>query len=204
MSDTPSSSSGPARWVISLLAPDRIGILKALTSAVSDLSGNIDGMSQTVIHGYFTVILTVTFDNSSSQEQIREAVQNNFAPGEVSVVIRPYRDSPPPAREARTERYILTLTGKDRPGILKLVTGYLADSHINIEDYYFTIQGEDVTHIGELSVPVDTDIKQMQKELQFLVSSIGLVATLQHEFLFRAANDIFCIRQLFKMEPCEK
>nr|HQH73307.1 ACT domain-containing protein [bacterium] len=74
MSDTPSSSSGPARWVISLLAPDRIGILKALTSAVSDLSGNIDGMSQTVIHGYFTVILTVTFDNSSSQEQIREAV----------------------------------------------------------------------------------------------------------------------------------
>lgn len=204
MSDTPSRSSRPARWVISLLASDRIGILKALTSAVSDLGGNIDGMSQTVIHGYFTVILTVTFDNSCSQEQIREAVQNNFAPGEVSVVIRPYVDTPPPAQTARSERYILTLTGKDRPGILKMVTGYLADSHINIEDYYFTIQGEDVTHIGELSVPADTDIKQLQKELQFLVSSIGLVATLQHEFLFRAANDIFCIRQLFKMEPCEK
>jgi len=186
------------------LAPDRIGILKAITSAVSDLGGNIDGMSQTVIHGYFTVILTVSFNDGGSQEQIREAILNNFAPGEVSVVIRPYVDTLPPARDARCERYILTLTGKDRPGILKLVTGYLADSRINIEDYYFTIQGDEVTHIGELSVPADTDIKQLQKELQFLVSSIGLVATLQHEFLFRAANDIFCIRQLFKMEPCEK
>lgn len=188
------------KCVISVLAPDRIGIIKRITSAITDLGGDIDGMSQTVIHGYFTVILTAKFAGAFTKDQIQEAILNNFEPGEASVVIRDFEDAAFPSPKRKAERYILTLTGKDRPGILKTVTTYLAENNINIEDYYFTIRGESVTHIGEVSVPAEIDIKQLQGELQTLVSSIDLVATLQHEFLFRAANDIFSIRQLFKME----
>jgi predicted amino acid-binding ACT domain protein len=188
------------RFVISVLAPDRIGIVKKITTAISDLGGNIDGMSQTVIHGYFTVILTATFENHFSQEQVRDAIQENFAPGEASVIIRDFEANAPMPPSLESERYIMTLTGKDRPGILKTVTSYLAENGINIEDYYFTIQGDHVIHIGEVSVPAEIDIKQLQGELQTLVSSIDMIATLQHEFLFRAANDIFSIRQLFQMK----
>ncbi|MBN2326526.1 MAG: ACT domain-containing protein [Candidatus Omnitrophica bacterium] len=188
------------RCVISVLAPDSIGIIKRITSAITDLGGDIDGMSQTVIHGYFTVILTAEFQTVYTKEQIRDAILNNFEPGDASVMIRHFEEIPPPSQIRKTDRYILTLTGKDRPGILKTVTSYLADNNINIEDYFFTIQGDHVTHIGEVSVPSEIDIKQLQGELQTLVSSIDLVATLQHEFLFRAANDIFSIRQLFKMK----
>lgn len=193
-------TANQTRCVISVLAPDCIGIIKRITSAITDLGGDIDGMSQTVIHGYFTVILTAKFKDTFTQEQIRDAILNNFEPGEASVVIRDFEETNPPSQIHKAERYILTLTGKDRPGILKTVTTYLAENNINIEDYYFTIQGENVTHIGEVSVPSEIDIKQLQGELQTLVSSIDLVATLQHEFLFRAANDIFSIRQLFKMK----
>jgi predicted amino acid-binding ACT domain protein len=188
------------RCVISVLAPDRIGIIKRITSAITDLGGDIDGMSQTVIHGYFTVILTAKFSGAYTKEHVHDAILNNFESGEASVVIRDFEETGVPSPIRKTERYILTLTGKDRPGILKTVTTYLAENNINIEDYFFTIQGDSVTHIGEVSVPSETDIKQLQGELQTLVSSIDLVATLQHEFLFRAANDIFSIRQLFKME----
>ena len=192
------------KCVISVLAPDRIGIIKRITSAITDLGGDIDGMSQTVIHGYFTVILTAKFQTPYTKERIREAIENNFETGDASVVIRDFEETQSAAKKKKTDRYILTLTGRDRPGILKTVTTYLAENSINIEDYFFTIQGDHVTHIGEVSIPSEIDIKQLQGELQTLVSSIDLVATLQHEFLFRAANDIFSIRQLFKMEKCEE
>lgn len=188
------------RCVITVLAPDQVGIMKCITSAITDLGGNIDGMSQTVIHGYFTIILTATFEHIYTKEAISEAIAGKFAPENVSVVVRNFEEQVQPPVSESTDRYILTLTGKDRPGILKTVTSYLADNNINIEDYYFTIQGEEVTHIGEVSIPSSIDIKQLQGELQTLVSSIDLVATLQHEYLFRAANDIFSIRGLFKKD----
>lgn len=191
------------RFVISVLALDRVGIIQCISSAVADLGGNIDGLSQTVIHGYFTIILTAAFAKPHSPDAICDAVSRNFDPNEASVVVRPF-EVKTVSSPVRCERYFITLTGHDRPGILKKVTAYLAGNRINIEDYFFTIQGDRVTHIGEVSIPVELDIKQLSGELQALVSSLDLVATLQHENLFRAANDIFAIRALFKKEPCEK
>lgn len=50
-------SATESRYVISLLVADRIGILRELTTAVTDLGANIEGISQTVVQGYFTVIM---------------------------------------------------------------------------------------------------------------------------------------------------
>lgn len=197
-------SDRAARYVISLLAPDHVGIIKLITSAVADRGGDIDGMSQTVIHGYFTVILTASFEEACEAEEVREAIAARFGPGEASIMVRPFELTPATGAVSGNERYVMTLTGKDRPGILKTVTTYLADNSINIEDYYFTIQGESVTHIGEITIPRELDVKQLQGELQTLLSSMGLVATLQHENLFRATNDIFSIRELFEAEKCDE
>ncbi len=186
------------RYVISLLAPDRVGIVKNITTAISDLGGNIDGMSQTVVNGYFTIILTATFSKELSVETIRERIADHFAENDISVIVRPFDESVLRPQETKSDRYILTITGKDRPGILKTLTTYLFENNINIEDYYFTIRDGHVTHIGEITIPKELDIKQLQGELQTLLSSIDLVATLQHENIFRAANEIFSIQQLLK------
>ncbi len=138
------------RYVISVLASDRVGIVKHITSAITDRGGDIYGMSQTVVHGYFTVILAARFETPLSADDIRDAILAKFETGESSVVVRPIEahDAVAQPNAEETERYILTLSGKDSPGILKTVTGYLADNKINIEDYYFTITGDRVTHIG--------------------------------------------------------
>ncbi len=186
------------RHVISVLAPDRVGIVKSITTAITNLGGNIDGMSQTVVHGYFTIILTATFNKTLIQDEIREAILAQFDENDASVIVRPFEESLETRCHEEHERYILTITGKDRPGILKTLTTYLYESNINIEDYYFTIQGEHVTHIGEITIPRELDIKQLQGELQTLLSSIDLIATLQHENIFRATSEIYSIRQLLK------
>ena len=101
-------------------------------------------------------------------------------------------------RLATGGRYILTMSGRDRPGILKAVTVFLAEKGINVEDLFFRIDGENVTHIGELTIPRQLDIKQCQEELQALLAPMGLTGGLQHENLFRVTNEVGAIQTLIR------
>ncbi len=193
-----------SKFVISLVSRDRAGIIRSISAAISDKGGNIEGMSQTVFQGYFTVILTARFENKYDRNEIRELIESRFTPDETSVIVRDFEEAPAKTKRARNDRYILTLNGKDRPGILKSLTTYLAENNINIEDYYFTVQEDQVIHIGEVTIPQKIDIKQLQGELQALLSFSEFVVALQHENLFRATNDIFSIWQLLKRAKCEE
>ncbi len=182
------------RYVLSVLVADRVGILSAITSGVTDLGANIEGISQTVVQGYFTVIMTAAFPQAIGEEAIRLAVLKRFRKDEASVLVRPYKVRA--SASAAGDRYILTMSGKDRPGILKALTGYLAGKNINVEDLFFKIDGEHVTHVGEVTVPAQLDIKQVQSELRAVMAPFALVIGLQHENLFRATNDVGAIRCL--------
>lgn len=180
----------PVRYVISVLISDRVGILRDITSAVADLDANIDGISQTVVAGYFTVILTATFPRKPTADTIRHAIEANFGTGEASVVVRPYRAPRSNTRAVESAPHVVTLSGKDRPGILKAVTAFLASRGVNIEDWFVQFQGPNVTHIGEVTVPDQLDIQQLQSELRQIASQLGLSSGIQHENIFRVTNEV--------------
>lgn len=184
------------RYVVSVLVADRVGILKDITSAVTDMGANIDGISQTVVSGYFTVILTATFKKSLSTEEIRGQIMNNFSRDEAEIVVRPYEESAVKRIPVQGNRYAVTVAGKDRTGILKTVTTFLAGKGINIEDWYVEFEGKNVTHIGVISVPKVLDIKQTQEEFRQLLLPLGLTSYIQHENIFRATNEIGPIESL--------
>lgn len=184
------------RYVLSVLIADRVGILGAITAAVTDLGANIEGISQTVVQGYFTVIMLAAFAQPRSAEAVRDAILKRFAKDEAAVMVRPYQA--PLRVPVAGDRYILTMAGRDRPGILKALTGYLAGKNINIEDLFFSIVGEHVTHIGEVTVPAQLDLEQIQTELREVMAPFALVVSLQHENLFRATNEVGAIRHLLK------
>jgi len=190
-----------SRYVISVLVSDRVGVLRDITSAVTDLGANIDGISQTVVEGYFTVILTATFDKPSSPDKIRSAILENFRQDEASVAVRPHEKKGPPRRTVDGEGYVATITGKDRAGILKAVTSFLASKGINVEDWYVEFHGDYVTHIGEITVPRALDIKQIQEEFKQVVAPLGLRACFQHENIFRATNEVGPIKSLLGGRP---
>ncbi|OGV68883.1 MAG: hypothetical protein A2283_24205 [Lentisphaerae bacterium RIFOXYA12_FULL_48_11] len=184
------------RYVVSVLVADRVGILKDITSAVTDMGANIDGISQTVASGYFTVILTATFKKSVSTEVIHGQIMQNFSRDEAEIVVRPYQEDAVKRVPVQGNRYAVTVTGKDRAGILKMVTAFLAGKEINIEDWYVEFQGRNVTHIGVISVPRVLDIKQTQEEFRQLLVPLGLTSYIQHENIFRATNEIGPIESL--------
>jgi glycine cleavage system transcriptional repressor len=184
------------RFVISVLIRDRVGILRDITTAVTNMGANIDGISQTVVAGYFTVTLTATFTGRRQSDEIRKRVMENFIKDEISAVVRPYEGLPAVRQAVDGDSYIVIITGKDRGGILKAITSFMASKGINIEDWQVEFDGADVRHIGEITVPAILDIKQMQDEFRGLLAPMALTCCLQHENIFRATNEIGPIKSL--------
>jgi glycine cleavage system transcriptional repressor len=172
-----------------------VGILREISTAIFDKGGNIEDISQTVVQHYFTVTLTATFDRALQPEAVEAAIRERFDPGEASVLVR-HHSAPRPAHATDGERFMLILRGRDRPGILKAVTVFLADRRINIEDWRVLISGETALHIGEVTLPRTLDLKQTQADLHRTMKPLGLDSQLQHENIFRATNDIGPIKRL--------
>ena len=184
------------RVVITLLVPDRVGILHEITGTVADLGANIESISQTIVVGYFTVTLVASFPPGTELCAVRSRMRERFGEGETSVIgVVPYTP-PAVANTGACERYVVTLTGPDKPGILKAATAFLAERRINIDDWYLILSPPSVTHIGEITVPSTLDFGHLQTELAEAMRKAGLTARIQHENIFRATNEIGPIKAL--------
>ncbi len=184
------------RYVLSVLVKDKVGILRGVSEALADLGGDMDGISQTVLDGYFSLILTVAFPGPCSKGAVLSAVQDALGDDEADVVIRPHDmpvNRPPTVQGAR---YLVTLKGRRTVGILKAVTNFLATQGINIEEWTVYADGARVTHLGEVTVPGLLDIKQVQDGLEEAVSAFGFTCGIQHENIFLVTNKVGAVRPL--------
>jgi glycine cleavage system transcriptional repressor len=190
-------SSKSCRYVILVLVVDRVGVLRDIIAPIAGLKGNIDGIQQTVVGGYFTVTLTASFGASCRAEDVREAIAANFSADEASVVVRPH-EAHPRGRAAGADavRYVVTIVGADTPGVLKAVTAFFAAKGINIEDWFVQFEASGVTQVGEVTVPRALDIRQVQDDLRRLLKPLRQTGCLQQINIFRATNEIGPIRNL--------
>lgn len=188
------------RYVISVLIPDRAGILREITSAVSALKGNIDSVRQTVTAGYFNVTLTASFVPTQSAKAIETRLASAFAPGEATINVIAHNPGHH-QKTAQAERYTVTLTGQDRPDILKTITAFFAERNINIEDWDVEFNGSHITNLGLITVPGNVDLKQMQTEFKHLADRLSLHAVIQHENIFKAMSEIGPITPLVTQSP---
>jgi glycine cleavage system transcriptional repressor len=181
---------------VTVLLPDRVAVLRDITTVVADLGGFIDGISMGVLAGYFHTVLTATFPEGVEAAGLRESILKNFGNDTVSVVVEPYRGRRGSRPTVSGSRYIASASGPDRHGILKALTGFLAERGINIEDWQVDFHGGNVTHIGELTLPSHLDVKQVQDEFRAELSAVGLTGGLVHENIFRATHEVGPIRSL--------
>jgi len=180
----------PKDYVLTVMARDRVGIVAGIAAAIAGLGGNIDAMSQTVMRGYFTIIVTVQFDEGISAERLAAAVKEQGARGELEVSVT---ERVPAAQEPcaeGAERFILTIAGMDRSGIMHRVTSYLASRNVNIEDLYAYCEGRRFLFIAQLAVPRGLEVERLQMDLGSLWPEGEMKVSLQHENVFLATNEV--------------
>jgi len=183
------------QYVLSVMSSDRPGIIAGVSSAVEHLGGNIDSCSQTVLGGYFTFIVIITLPVEYPPQELAEKIRSSEGLGEdYQVIARKAGEESQrysgPQRHESGDVFVITAFGKDRPGIVREFSRYLAGHDINITDLYGDKTGDDFVLIGQLQIPPGVNIRNLQDDLEEMGRELGFTVNLQHNNIFVATNRI--------------
>jgi predicted amino acid-binding ACT domain protein len=120
-------------FVISIISRDRIGIIYDVTRAISELEGNIADVRQSVLCGYFTMILLASFPPEVTQRSIERklAEADSHSESAIEAVVRKAEDNALISAATPENAYVLTATGHDRVGFVALMTSFCVKHNIN-------------------------------------------------------------------------
>jgi glycine cleavage system transcriptional repressor len=180
------------RYIITLMAANRVGILAAVTTSLAELGGDIQEVSQTVMQRFFTIIMSAEFPENRDPSVIVDHIRGVCRPFGVEVNLKDPAEVPLQELPADgCEKYYLTAEGQDKPGMVRQISARLAQEGIDITDVFArrADEGQTFVMVMELAVPKGVDALALQRELMQLGSAVGLSAALQHEDIFTATND---------------
>lgn len=181
------------QYVISVMSSDRIGIIRDVASQIRELHGNIADLSQTVLRGYFTMILLATFPDGTTEEMINRQLQAIRAPGksplEITVLAVP-QPMPVEQRLPPENIYVLTASGTDRIGFVATVATFCADNAINILDLATLVHDGQYVMVLQVDLSRCASLNTVRRQLQQFTLQSGIQMVLQHNDIFAATHEI--------------
>jgi len=178
-------------YVLNVIADDHPGIVASVSQAIESLGGNIDACSQTVLGGFFTLIMIVSLPEAADEGQLAECLRGADSSGlPYQVLVRPAESRRAFNLSESTDRFVITAFGQDQPGIVRRFSQYLAGKDINIVDLYGDRKGDEFVLIGQVEVPGRWDIRMLQADLEQMGEELGFTVKLQHENVFVATNQL--------------
>ncbi len=182
------------RFITSVLVPDRVGLLRDVTRAVFALEGNICGIRQTVVDGFFTLVFTSDHPAAVEPETLRALLTASLESAAVVTVL-----DCPETHEAVVptgSRFVVMTRGEDKPGTIFAITSFLVDRGVNIEDWMVEEESGQVVYIAQVVVPETADFRAIQEDFRAAMAERGLTGLLCHENIFRATNEVGPIKSL--------
>jgi glycine cleavage system regulatory protein len=159
--------------VLTVIGPDRTGLVEALAERISAAGGNWEASRMAQLAGQFAGILLVTIDRARTDELVTGL--RGLGGAGLQVSAHP-AGSAAPAVEA--PRVFLELTGDDRVGIVRDVARILAERGVNVEDLESTVSSAPMS--GEplfsaravLRVPTGLPLADLRASLETLGSEL--------------------------------
>ena len=173
-------------YVISVLAPDRRGIIADVSDAIYRLGGNLEATSQTIMQGWFTMLLSVRFPASVNRARLERALGRI---GDVDVLVRKAAEEMPSAAFAG-EPYVVVCVGEDKPGIVRGLSLCCADNGVNIEDVWNEVREGRFLTVLRVTLPENLESERFRKALKQVAGTLGVTFSLQHHDIFTATNSL--------------
>lgn len=181
-----------AQYVISIMSRDRVGIVYEVSKAISDLGGNIADVRQSVLCGYFSMILLAAFPIEISQNDIEckltevdSKSETNFEVAVKRVQAGDHKTSAPMPEHT----YVLTAKGDDQIGLVATVSEFCSRHNVNILDLSTTVS--DGAYVMILLIDMSRcSISDVRADLPDFMQQSGLNVVLQHHDIFRAVNEV--------------
>lgn len=192
--------AGPS-YILTVTTADRVGIVHAVTGKIRELGGNILELCQTVMRGYFTLILAVEFPEPIDPDTLARSVGDQGRLFDLTVVARPADPNAERPAVADGERFIITVMGTDIPGSIHGIAGCLAEHGVNIVDLHARVDGSIFSVVMEAVLPPDLPPSTVRAELERYGQALGLEAFVQHESIFHATSEPSPVRIARTRQP---
>jgi glycine cleavage system transcriptional repressor len=172
--------------VISVMDRDRPGIVAEVTEGIGTMGGNLADLRESVLCGYFTMILVASFPAGITPLQVEQALAQQTAA----------RVSVEPAEGSLTEAtgsehvYVLSAVGRDRIGLVAMVSRFCFDRGINILDLASHVDGDQYTMMLQLDLSNIQSLEGFKNDMAAFGTDSHLNLVLQHNDIFRATNEI--------------
>lgn len=171
--------------LISVLCPDRRGVVADVADVVYAMGGNLEATSQTIMQGWFTMLVAARFPTGASTDQVEQRLRDA---GSFDVIVR--RGGGCGRGPAEGEPFIITCVGDDKPGIVRRLARCCANRNVNIDDVWNEVREGRFITIFHVTLPRDLDAKDFRYELETAAGELGITLTLQHQDIFTATNSL--------------
>jgi len=118
-------------YIVYGIGNDAVGLVGQITIPIAEVRGNIVDMRQDVLHGLFTIYLVVDLKEATvSIDEFERVLKRISEQTGLRLSLEKYT---PVLAGGEKKNMLVTLVGKDKPGIIAAITEKLGRYNINIE-----------------------------------------------------------------------
>ncbi len=180
--------------VISILGPDRPGIIAAATRILFDDGCNIENVSQTTLQTEFSGIFIVSIPEELTIEALNRHLESALGPLDQHVYVKPLLPGTTSFNTADCERFVIATRGPDQKGLVARITEVISRHGVNVTNLQAIFKGGDKpvdnVMIYEVDVPPDADQSALYSDLRQRAADLGLTISIQHRRIFEAINRV--------------
>lgn len=194
---------------VSILGPDRPGVVHLVSATLSGLRCNIEEISQTILQGQFAAIFIADMPDDVTQDTVHSTLVKAIAARDMSlsVIVRPVRgedgeSGEVPVDGGPSEPFVITVDGEDRLDMVSAFTRIFAEHKVNIENMKAVMP--DAADLGpagaaavrrallmfEVALPLSLDRSAFRRTLEDKARGMGLRVSMQHRDIFEALHRV--------------
>lgn len=182
------------KLLISIQGQDKPGIIAQVARAITSRDGNIENISQTLLHDVFGALVIATLREDDTPEALTAALRS--ACGDQYLFFHVDHYTPPPGHQPKPQiqRLVVTANGPDRRGLVAEIASALNKHAGNIINLYARHTGfsrrYDYVMLFEVEVPRSTDIEALRADLAEIATTLGIEIDLEQRRNFEAMSRI--------------
>jgi glycine cleavage system transcriptional repressor len=166
-------------YAVTAIGRDRPGIVAAISRALLDFGGNIQGSQMSMLGGQFAVMLVVSVDEGTPEEEVSAklgGVRDEL--GLQALTFTPVEEA---AAALPRATHTLRVQGRDRPGMIAETSAVLAGHGVNIIDLESRFDASSGTERSVVVLEIDLsdcDRAEVEAALREAAAAIDLELSL--------------------------
>ena len=180
--------------VVTVVGPDRPGIIASVAGLLYRLQGNLENVSQTILQSVFSGTFIVDLPQAVTLEILAGELRQAVAPLDLKAYVDTFRPPSENWAPEASDPYVITTRGPDQKGLVARITAVLAAHKVNVTDLQAVFKGgddpDDNIMIYEVDVPHAADRQALQSDLQAKARQLDLQINIQHRRIFEVIHRI--------------